>query len=77
MFVSGALLWQVTDILSRPSWTSKDFRFQHFIDLFEKQEQKVIFLIELVSFLLISQGRILVFFMFFSYFFSRRTERGF
>jgi hypothetical protein len=41
LFVSGALLWQIGDILSRPSWTSKDFRFQNFIELFEKHPQKV------------------------------------
>jgi len=41
MLASGALLWQIGDILSRPSWTSKSFRFQNFIELFEKQQQKV------------------------------------
>jgi len=41
MFASGALLWQLGDILIRPSWTSKSFRFQNFIELFEKQSQKV------------------------------------
>ena len=41
MFLSGALLWQIGDILSRPSWTSRNFRFNHFIELFEKQQQKV------------------------------------
>ncbi|CAF3590375.1 unnamed protein product [Adineta steineri] len=40
IFVSCALLWQIGDILSRPSWTSKSFRFQNFIELFEKQQQK-------------------------------------
>lgn len=40
MFASGALLWQIGDILIRPSWTSKSFRFQNFIELFEKQSQK-------------------------------------
>jgi hypothetical protein len=45
MFASGALLWQIGDILSRPSWTSTNFRFQNFIELFEKQPQKVKFLI--------------------------------
>ena len=43
MFASGSLLWQIGDILIRPSWTAKSFRFQNFIDLFEKQPQKVDF----------------------------------
>jgi len=41
MFLSGAISWQIGDILSRTSWTSKAFRFQHFIELFEKHKQKV------------------------------------
>ncbi|CAF2598547.1 unnamed protein product [Rotaria sp. Silwood2] len=40
MFGSGTLIWQIGNMLSRPSWTSKDFRFRHFIELFEKQQQK-------------------------------------
>ncbi|UJR27057.1 hypothetical protein I4U23_008361 [Adineta vaga] len=40
MFISGTVLWQIGDILSRPSWTTKNFRFQHFIELFERQQQK-------------------------------------
>lgn len=41
IFASASLLWQIGDMLSRSSWTSKDFRFQNFIELFEKQPQKV------------------------------------
>jgi len=40
MFMSTALLWHIGDILSRPSWTSRDFRLQHFIELFERHEHK-------------------------------------
>ncbi|CAF0737011.1 unnamed protein product [Adineta ricciae] len=40
MFISGAILWQIGDILSRPSWTAKNFRFQQFIELFEKKQEK-------------------------------------
>ncbi|CAF1047668.1 unnamed protein product [Rotaria sp. Silwood1] len=40
MFGSGTVLWHIGNMLSRPSWTSKSFRFRHFIELFEKQQQK-------------------------------------
>ena len=41
MFLSVTLLWQIGDILSRPSWTSTSFRFQDLIHMFERHEQKV------------------------------------
>ncbi|CAF3732334.1 unnamed protein product [Rotaria sordida] len=40
MFGSGTLLWHIGNVLSRPSWTAKSFRFRHFIESFEKQQQK-------------------------------------
>ena len=46
MFASSSILWQIGDLLMRPSWTSDNFRFQNFIELFEKQQQKVTYLLE-------------------------------
>jgi hypothetical protein len=46
MFASSSILWQIGDLLMRPSWTSEKFRFQNFIELFEKQPQKVKFLLQ-------------------------------
>ncbi|CAF4132387.1 unnamed protein product [Rotaria socialis] len=40
MFMSTSLLWHIGDIVRRPSWTTKIFRFRHFIESFEQVQLK-------------------------------------
>ncbi|CAF5208292.1 unnamed protein product, partial [Rotaria magnacalcarata] len=41
MFVSTSLLWHIGDVVRRPSWASKIFRFRHFLKSFEQVQLKV------------------------------------